>query len=103
MRSVAVGAAVVVMVAGCGGHGAASSGPLAQGRKIFASQCSGCHTLIGREHGAVGGDLVLSRLRAKDVASFARVMPTKRPLSLQDARAVARYVVSVASVASGSG
>ena len=102
MRPVAVIAAIAaVLLAGCG---SSSDEParLAQGHEIYASQCSGCHTLTGREHGASGGDLVLAHLHEKDLVSFARVMPTKRPLSAEDARAVASYVVSVASAA-GSG
>ena len=102
MRALAVTAAIAAgLLAGCGG-GAGGSARIAQGRQIFASQCSGCHTLTGREHGASGGDLVLAHLQEKDLASFARVMPTKRPLSTEEARAVASYVVSVASAA-GSG
>ena len=101
MRALAVTAAIAAgLLAGCGG----TNGPtrLAQGRQIFASQCSSCHTLTGREHGASGGDLVLAHLQEQDLASFARVMPTKRPLSAEDARAVASYVVSVASTAGSS-
>ncbi len=67
---------------------------LAQGRAIFASQCSSCHTLAGRESGAIGGDLVLGHLKEKDVASFARVMPTARPLSQTAAAAVASYIAA---------
>jgi mono/diheme cytochrome c family protein len=83
----------LLTAAGCGGGHATTS---AAGRKIFASQCSGCHTLSGREQGAVGGDLVLAHLRVKDLASFARVMPTKPRLSSAAANAVALYIASVA-------
>jgi mono/diheme cytochrome c family protein len=97
MRAVAVIAASLAgVLAGCG-SGADGTARIARGREVFASQCSGCHTLTGREHGASGGDLVLAHLQEKDLASFARVMPTKRPLSAEDARAVAAYVVRVAS------
>jgi mono/diheme cytochrome c family protein len=85
---------LVALSVGCGG---AHDTTRVEGRRIFVSQCAACHTLTGHEQGAVGGDLVLAHLHAKDVASFARVMPTKRPLSAPDARAVASYVVSVAS------
>ena len=82
----------LALSAGCGGAHDTTS---AQGRRIFASQCAGCHTLTGREHGAVGGDLVLAHLQEKDLASFARVMPTKRPLSPAEAQAVATYIAGV--------
>ena len=67
----------------------------ARGRRIFAEQCAGCHTVTGHEQGAVGGDLVLAHLGEKDLASFARVMPTKRPLTPAETRAVAAYINSV--------
>jgi mono/diheme cytochrome c family protein len=103
MRAVVAGAAIAAcLLAGCGSR-AGGSARIAQGRQIFASQCSGCHTLAGREHGASGGDLVLAHLHEKDLASFARVMPTKQPLSAEQARAVASYVVSVVSAAGASG
>ena len=103
MRAVAAIAAIAAgLLAGCG-NGGGGSARIAQGRQIFASQCSGCHTVTGHEHGASGGDLVLAHLQEKDLASFARVMPTKQPLSAAQARAVASYVVSVASAAGVSG
>jgi mono/diheme cytochrome c family protein len=82
-----------VLAAGCGGGHVTSE---EKGHRIFDSQCSSCHSLTGHERGAVGGDLVLAHLKEKDVASFARVMPTNKPLSQPEARAVASYVVSVA-------
>lgn len=97
MRAVAVSATVVAgLVAGCG-RGTGTSPPFAQGRKIFALQCSACHTLTGHERGAVGGDLVLAHLRQRDLESFARVMPTKRPLTSAASRAVASYIAGVAA------
>lgn len=91
----ATGAGVAVLLAGCGGaHGGRRAELLVRGQKIFASECSGCHTLVGRERGAIGGDLILARLNEKDLASFARVMPTKRPLSPAAAAAVASYIAS---------
>jgi mono/diheme cytochrome c family protein len=78
--------------AGCG---SAHDTTRADGRRIFASQCAGCHTLTGHEQGAVGGDLVLAHLQEKDVTSFARVMPTKQPLTPAAAQAVARYIAGV--------
>ena len=103
MRAVAAtGAVVAVLLAGCGGtHGGPRSKLVVRGRKIFSSECSGCHTLVGREGRAVGGDLVLARLDEKDLASFARVMPTRRPLSPAAAAAVASYIASRARAAGG--
>ena len=96
MRVLAVSAAVVAgLLAGCGSG--TSTPTLARGRQIFASQCAGCHTLTGHERGAIGGDLLLAHLKEQDLASFARVMPTKPALLSEDARAVASYIVSVAS------
>ena len=77
-------AAVAVLAAGCGGA--------PDGAKVFRGECSGCHTLVVKEHGAMGGDLAIPRLGVDDIASFAEQMPTPRPLSHRDARAVAEYV-----------
>jgi mono/diheme cytochrome c family protein len=94
VRAVAAGL-LAGLVAGCGAdHATKSPTVLVRGGTIFASQCSSCHTLAGRESGAIGGDLVLAHLKEKDVASFARVMPTARPLSQNAAAAVASYVAA---------
>ena len=76
--------ALALVPAGCG-HGA-------DGAKVFREECSGCHSLTGREHGAMGGDLAIPTLAAADIASFALQMPTPRALSHKKARAVAEYV-----------
>jgi mono/diheme cytochrome c family protein len=99
MRSVAVAAVATVgiVAAGCGsGGGSATGSTLAHGRAIFVHDCASCHTLAGRERGAVGGDLVNAHLDAPDIASFARVMPTPSRLSATAAAAVAAYVEDVA-------
>jgi mono/diheme cytochrome c family protein len=92
-------AAVVVLVAvgggGCGGKGRAAA--VRRGHAVFVAACAGCHSLTGRERGAVGGDLAVAQLDVDDLAGFARVMPARIPLSQADAVAVARYVHSVAS------
>jgi hypothetical protein len=44
----------------------------------------------------VGGDLVQAHLSAAAIASFALIMPVRRPLSHADALAVARYIRAVA-------
>ena len=104
MRSVAVAAVAIVGIvsAGCGGGGANSAGSrmlspaLEHGRTIFVHDCAACHSLAGRERGAVGGDLVNAHLEAGDIASFARVMPTPKRLSTTAAAAVGAYVAYVA-------
>ncbi|HET7138496.1 MAG TPA: cytochrome c [Gaiellaceae bacterium] len=82
-------AAAAALLAGCaGGHSTA------RGRGVFERSCTSCHTLTGHDTSARGGDLRAARLTAADVASFARIMPVRPPLSSADARAVGRYVVS---------
>ena len=75
-------------LAGCGSHRAVS------GEAIFQHDCASCHTVDGREHGAIGGDLVKAHLGVRDLASFARVMPVRPRLDAQEADAVARYIES---------
>jgi len=75
------------VLAGCGGASHA-----ARGRAIFEHECSSCHTLTGHDTTVDGGDLAIAHLRVGDLASFARVMPVRHPLSQADALAVARYV-----------
>jgi len=70
---------------------------VSQGRRIFARSCAACHTVAGRESGAIGGDLVNAHLSVADLASFAAVMPVRRRLSPTEAAAVARYIDSIAS------
>jgi mono/diheme cytochrome c family protein len=79
----------VALSAGCAdGHSTA------RGRAVFDRSCSGCHTLSGHDTSAPGGDLRVAHLTASDVASFARVMPVRPPLTPTEARAVGRYVAS---------
>lgn len=83
--------------AGCGARQRSSRAAEQQrGRAIYVRACAGCHTLAGRESGAVGGDLALVHLGVGDLASFARAMPARRPLSPGAADAVASYIDSVA-------
>jgi len=93
----AVLATASVASAGCGtGSGGDSGSTLGRaselGRSIFVHDCEACHTLTDRERGAVGGDLVNAHLGVRDIASFARVMPTPHRLSPAAAAAVAVYV-----------
>lgn len=85
----AVAAAVVVPLCGCGGHRHAQPG-----RAVFAASCAGCHTLTGHDTRVRGGDLAIARLSAADVASFVRVMPVR--LSPRQVAAVAAYVHATA-------
>ena len=77
----------MLALAGCGGTSQTS-----RGHGIFEAQCSSCHTLTGHDTHVDGGDLAIAHLRVADIASFARVMPLKQPLSEADALAVAQYV-----------
>ena len=82
-------ALTALLLAGCaGGHHAA------RGDAIFEHSCAGCHTLTGHDTSAPGGDLRTAHLGPADVASFARSMPVRPPLSAADARAVGRYVAT---------
>ena len=72
--------------AGCGSHNAVS------GKSIFEHDCASCHTVDGREHGAIGGDLVKAHLGVRALASFARVMPVHPRLDEREAKAVAQYI-----------
>jgi mono/diheme cytochrome c family protein len=81
-------------LASCASALAACGSPTAiqRGHGIFEKECSSCHTLTGHETSVDGGDLAIERMSVADIASFARVMPLKHPLSRADARAVALYV-----------
>jgi mono/diheme cytochrome c family protein len=82
--ALALTAAAVAVLAGCGGHDRVS------GRHVFETSCAGCHA------GAhpVGGDLRDMRMSAADVASFARVMPVHPRLTAAEIAAVAAYVAA---------
>lgn len=77
----------MLALAGCGG-----GTPVSRGHAIFTQECAACHTLTGHDTHADGGDLAIAHLSVADIASFTRVMPLRRPLSREDALAVARYV-----------
>jgi mono/diheme cytochrome c family protein len=89
------GRAVVLLalglaVAGCGGKTTNGQSSAAQGKRVFASACAGCHTLTGHDTRAPGGDLAIEALTVADIESFVRVMPVR--LTSADADAVAAYV-----------
>jgi mono/diheme cytochrome c family protein len=77
------------VLAGCG-----SPSALERGHAVFEHDCSSCHTLTGHETSVDGGDLTIGRMSVGDLASFARAMPVRHPLSRDDALAVARYVAA---------
>jgi mono/diheme cytochrome c family protein len=76
--------AVALATAGCGGS------QLARGHHVFATRCTGCHTLTGHDTSVDGGDLGVGCMTAAQVASFARVMPVR--LTRRQTRDVAAYV-----------
>ena len=88
-------AALALTAYACTHRGAASKGP-ASGERIYTHSCSTCHSLTGHDTHAPGGDLVNAHLTIADLASFARTMPVKPPLTTADADAVARYIYAIA-------
>jgi mono/diheme cytochrome c family protein len=63
------------------------------GRAVFLSQCQGCHSLTGLgARRPAGGDLAGYSMTPAEVASYARVMPTPRPLTERELALVARFV-----------
>jgi mono/diheme cytochrome c family protein len=59
---------------------------------VYARSCSGCHTLVGHESGAEGGDLLNARLSVTALASFAEAMPVYPALTHGEALSVARFI-----------
>jgi len=66
------------------------------GRSLFLSQCQSCHGLgaLGPRR-PVGGDLANYDMSAAEVRSFARTMPTPRPLTSTELAKVSEFVASV--------
>src|SRR3954452_1690055 len=97
MRAPALLATSVALacLAGCGGGGKAPAPPsLAEGAHVFASSCTGCHTLEptrGRQ-APPGGPLAGYRMTRAQLESFVRTMPVPRPLTERELRAVVTYV-----------
>ena len=75
--------------------GASAAPGAPAGRGVFLSQCQACHALgqLGASRPA-GGDLANYNMTAAEVRSFARIMPTPRPLSRAELEAVSRFVAS---------
>src|SRR2546425_7471714 len=84
---------VVASLAGCGGTGKPAPPSLTEGAQVFASSCSGCHTLGGGgRHPPPGGPLAGYRMTTAQLESFVRTMPVRRPLSGRELRAVVEFV-----------
>jgi len=79
---------VALVSAGCARHEPVA----ARGRAVFARSCATCHALAGSGGGSVGGNLSEIRLGVGAIESFARIMPTAKPLSRADIAAVAVYI-----------
>ena len=81
------------VLAGCGG---ASGARPVTGSRVFAAECSACHSLGGRESPSrQGGDLLDFHFSRQVMREFAREMPVRHPLSARELRAVVDYVVGV--------
>ena len=83
----------------CSACGASSSSDhrhgdplIADGRRVFAASCAGCHTLTGHDTPASGGDLGHSNLTDAEIVSFTRIMPARPALTRSRIRAVAAFV-----------
>lgn len=92
--------ALAVGLAGCGGGGAAPAGTASAGRTLFASQCSGCHTLSGSDapHRS-GGDLLRLHFSRAALTLYTAEMPVRRPLSSGEVATVVDYVLGVQAAA----
>jgi mono/diheme cytochrome c family protein len=86
---------VAAVIAGCGGAARNRGNPpsLAEGAQVFASSCSGCHTLApGGGPVPSGGPLAGYRMTNSQIESFVRQMPLRRPLSARETAAVVAFV-----------
>jgi len=85
-----VGLPTVLFLAG-GRGGSLPTGTL--GQVVFARECSSCHTLaVETPRRLSGGSLRGYRMTAREIASFARVMPVREPLTPRELLAVSQYV-----------
>ena len=80
--------------AGCGGGGDKRPAPsVAEGARVFASSCTGCHTLYPtRGQAPAGGPLAGYRMTTSQLESFVRNMPVPRPLTDRELKAVVAFV-----------
>src|ERR1700736_6522076 len=93
VRSTSTPVVAVVVALTLAGCGAASVPHGANGRTVFATSCSGCHSLAGNESlHRQGGDLLGFRMSRGVLVQFVREMPVPRPLSAAQLAAVVDYV-----------
>jgi len=86
-------ALVLACLAGCGTASKPAPPSLAEGAHVFASSCSGCHTLTrGRGQAPPGGPLAGYRMTTAQLESFVRTMPVPRPLTERELHAVVAFV-----------
>lgn len=93
--STAVAAALVAAsIAGCGGGAGKAPAPsAAEGARVFATSCTGCHTLYPtRGQARAGGPLAGYTMTRGQLESFVRNMPVPRPLSDRELKAVVAFV-----------
>jgi mono/diheme cytochrome c family protein len=77
-----------LVLSGCG----ASSHP-SSGAGVFATDCTACHSLDGRDHPhLMGGDLLHFRATRLQLSQLVAEMPVRRPLRGAELTAVVGYV-----------
>ena len=82
-------ATVAVLLTGCGGAGSQH----VSGSKVFATACSGCHSLVGNEsRHRQGGDLLGYRISRAAMTDFVREMPVRHRLTAAELAAVVNFV-----------
>jgi hypothetical protein len=85
--------ALVGAVAGCGSSRAGSD---ASGARVFARDCTMCHSVIGNESlHRQGGDLLGYRMTRRQLQEFTREMPVPRRLTATELNAVVEYVLAL--------
>ncbi|MGI8573628.1 MAG: c-type cytochrome [Solirubrobacteraceae bacterium] len=86
---------VTAALAACGATTSVGGAGAASGAKVFAKDCSACHSLIGNESlHRQGGDLENFRISHRDLLLFTREMPTRRRLNPEQMMAVVAYVMA---------
>src|SRR4051794_38787641 len=87
-------ALAMVLLAGCGGGRRPAAPSLSEGARVFASSCTGCHTLnpVRSRRALPGGPLAGYRMTTAQLDSFVRTMPVPRPLTDRERRAVVAFV-----------
>jgi mono/diheme cytochrome c family protein len=93
-RTAAAAALAAASIAGCGGgDGKAPAPSAAEGARVFAASCTGCHTLYPtRGQAPAGGPLAGYKMTTGQLESFVRNMPVPRPLSDRELKAVVAFV-----------